>query len=46
LIVGPRGLLVRLGWRRAHRPAPVAPHDALPWEDVLAIEPDRLVVRR
>ncbi len=45
LIVGPRGLLVRLGWRRARWPAPVAPHDAVPWEDVLAIEAGRLVVR-
>jgi len=46
LIVGPRGLRVRLGWRRRSGPAPVAEQDALPWEDVLAIEPDRLLVRR
>jgi sporulation protein YlmC with PRC-barrel domain len=46
LITGRRGLFVRLGARRARDPAPVSPHDALPWKDVLAIEPDRIVVRR
>ena len=45
LIVGPRGLLVRLGWRRARDPAPLSPHDVLPWDSVVAIEPERLVVR-
>jgi len=46
LIIGRRGLFVRLGWRRGRDPAPVSPHDSLPWDDVLAIEADRLVVRR
>jgi len=40
LIVGPRGLLVRLGWRRARQ------RDVLAWKDVMAVDPDRLVVRR
>jgi sporulation protein YlmC with PRC-barrel domain len=46
LIVGRRGLLVRLGWRHARDPAPLSPHDVLPWDHVVAIEPERLVVRR
>jgi sporulation protein YlmC with PRC-barrel domain len=46
LIVGPRGLLIRLGWHRAKDPAPLAPYDTIPWERVLAIEPDRLIVER
>lgn len=40
LIVGPRGLLARLGWRRARQ------RDVLAWKDVMAVDPDRLVVRR
>jgi len=46
LIVGRRGVLVRLGWRRAYDPAPLSPREVLRWTDVLAIEPDRLIVRR
>jgi hypothetical protein len=46
LIVGPRGLRVRLGWGRSRKPDEVAPDALLAWKDVVAIEPDRLVVRR
>ena len=45
LIVGRRGLGVRLGWRRARGRAPVPGDDVVRWDDVLAIEPERLVVR-
>jgi sporulation protein YlmC with PRC-barrel domain len=45
LIIGRRGLFVRLGWRRARDPASVSPRDILSWGDVLAIEDDRLIVR-
>jgi sporulation protein YlmC with PRC-barrel domain len=45
LIIGPRGTLVRLGWRRARGPAPLAPQDAVPWDRVVAIESERIVVR-
>ena len=38
LIVGSRGLLVRLGWRRARDPAPLSSHDVLAWSDVVAVE--------
>jgi sporulation protein YlmC with PRC-barrel domain len=46
LIVGSRGLLVRLGWRRSRAPEPLSPHDVVPWTAVIAIEPDRIIVRR
>jgi len=46
VIVGPRGLRVRLGWGRSREPDEVAPDALLAWDDVVAIEPDRLVVRR
>ena len=45
LIIRRRGVLVRLGWRRARKPAPLSPNDLLPWNHVVAIEADRLVVR-
>jgi hypothetical protein len=45
LIVGTRGLRVRLGWRRARGPDAVSPGDVVGWDDVLAIESDRLVIR-
>jgi sporulation protein YlmC with PRC-barrel domain len=45
LIIRGRGVLVRLGWRRARNPAPLSPDDLLPWDHVVAIEADRLVVR-
>ena len=41
LIVGPRGLLVRLGWRRARGRAPLSPTDVVRWQDVVALEPER-----
>ena len=46
LIVGRRGLRARFGWARARGLDLAGPGDALAWEDVLAVEPDRLVVRR
>ena len=46
VLVGPRGLRVRLGWGRSCEPNEVATDALLAWDDVVAIEPDRLVVRR
>ena len=46
VIVGPRGLRVRLGWGRSREPDEVAPDALFAWDDLVAIEPDRLVVRR
>jgi len=46
LIVGRRGLRARFGWARGRALDRAGPADALAWDDVLALEPDRLVVRR
>jgi len=46
LIVGERGMRVRLGWRRARGPGQEGGHDLLRWDDVLAVESERLLVRR
>jgi hypothetical protein len=45
LVVGRRGVIVRLGLR-AHGPEAVGSGDLVRWEDVVAMEPGRLVVRR
>jgi len=45
LIIGRRGVGVRLGWRRDPANDPPPPGDVVAWDDVLSIEPERLIVR-
>jgi hypothetical protein len=45
LIVGRRGLRVRLGLRRARSPEPLRPSEPLRWEDVVDVEPGCITVR-
>ena len=45
LIVGRSGLRARLGLTRARRPEPLRSPEPLPWEDVVALEPGRVIVR-
>ena len=46
LIVGRRGLHVRLGLSRARRPEPLRTSEPLHWKDVVALQPGRVIVRR
>ena len=46
LIIGRRGVGVRLGWRRDRFNDSSPPGDVVAWDDVLSIDPERLVVRQ
>ena len=46
LIVGRSGIRARLGLHRARHPEPLRSTEPLPWTDVIALEPGRVVVRR
>ena len=45
LVVGPRGLLERLGVTNARREEPIVDGDLFAWEDVVALEDGRVIVR-
>jgi hypothetical protein len=45
LIIGRRGLRVRLGLRTARSPEPLRASEPLPWEEVIAFERGRLIVK-
>jgi sporulation protein YlmC with PRC-barrel domain len=44
LVVGPRGLAVRLGMHKADEEEPLRSGDLIRWEDVTAVEDGRVVV--
>lgn len=46
LVVGPRGIAARLGLSSARSAEPLHARDAVPWEQVVGLEPDRVIVRQ
>ena len=45
LVISGTGLLERLGALGIKREEPIVGHDAYPWESVVRLEPDKVVIR-